>query len=225
MALFLPSTSQGLSITVQFCVEFSTSWSSKTKPAWAGCVHEFNRKLDALLQRGALPFFVALKFCEPEWPLPSLDNRACEISHGHAAAVQTCHCCSRCKSRSNGPWKKNLLYDKRLAQGARMKPSGYQLRTFSKLNVERIMHLGWNTMNHRPCFWLIFTGIGGRNYFYLGKGEVGESQWISTATELKFSYSHWGCRCLHVSKAIVIEGPFCSLGWRWAFEDSQVAAT
>ena len=62
-----------------------------------------------------------------------------------------------------------------------MKPSGYQLRTFSKINVECIMHLGWNTMNPRPCFWLIFTGIGGRNYFYLGNGEVGESQWISTA--------------------------------------------
>lgn len=40
-------------------------------------------------------------------------------------------------------------------------------------------------MNHRPCFWLIFTGIGGRNYFYLGKGEGGESQWISTAEEFK----------------------------------------
>ena len=40
-------------------------------------------------------------------------------------------------------------------------------------------------MNHRPCFWLIFTGIGGRDYFYLSKGEVGESQWISIATEFK----------------------------------------
>lgn len=83
--------------------------------------------------------------------------------------------------QSNGPWKKILLYDKRLAQGDRMKPSGYQLRTFSKLNVECIMHLGWNTMNPRPCFWLIFMGIGGKSYFYLAKGEVGESQWISTA--------------------------------------------
>ena len=24
-------------------------------------------------------------------------------------------------------------------------------------------------------------GIGGKSYFYLAKGEVGESQWISTA--------------------------------------------
>ena len=109
MALFLPPTSQGLSITVQFCVEFSTSWSSKTKPAWAGCVHEFNRKLDALLQRGALPLFVALKFCEPKWPLPSLDNRACEISHGYAAAVQACQRCSRCKSRVTAHEKRSTV--------------------------------------------------------------------------------------------------------------------
>lgn len=81
--------------------------------------------------------------------------------------------------------KKDLLYSKRLARGDGMKPSGYQLRTLSKLNVERIVHVGWNTMNHRPCFWLIFTGIGGRDYFYLSKGEVGESQWISIATEFK----------------------------------------
>lgn len=44
-------------------------------------------------------------------------------------------------------------------------------------------------MNPRPWFWLIFTGIGGRSYFYLGKGEVGESQWISTA-EVKSKSFH-----------------------------------
>jgi len=51
-----------------------------------------------------------LKFCEPEWPLPSLDNRACEISHGYAAAVQTCQCCSKYKGNRVTAHEKRFYY-------------------------------------------------------------------------------------------------------------------
>lgn len=36
-------------------------------------------------------------------------------------------------------------------------------------------------MNPRPWFWLIFHRNWWKELLYLGKGEVGESQWISTA--------------------------------------------